>query len=75
MDSEYITWLTIELHNLQILHTYSVLKEAEEYLKFKYKKIAADAGYESEENYQFLESNGQISFIKPANYEISKTRK
>lgn len=33
------------------------------------------AGYESEENYVFLETNGQISYIKPANYEISKTRK
>ena len=30
---------------------------------------------ESEENYLFLEENNQIAFIKPANYEISKTRK
>ncbi len=43
--------------------------------QFKYKNITADAGYESEENYLFLEANNQISFIKPANYEISKTRK
>ena len=35
----------------------------------------ADAGYESEENYLFMEQNGQISFIKPSNYEISKTRR
>lgn len=39
------------------------------------KNITADAGYESEENYVFLEENGQLSYIKPANYEISKTRK
>jgi hypothetical protein len=51
------------------------LKDAEEHLKFKYKNITADAGYESEENYLFLESNGQLSYIKPANYEISKTRR
>lgn len=51
------------------------LKEAEHNLKFKYKNITADAGYESEENYLFLEANNQIAFIKPANYEISKTRK
>ena len=44
-------------------------------LKFKYKNITADAGYESEENYLFLEANGQLFYIKPANYEISKTRK
>lgn len=47
----------------------------ESYLKFKYKKIVADAGYESEENYVYLKANGQLSFIKPSNYEISKTRK
>ena len=51
------------------------LKDAEEHLKFKYKNIVADAGYESEENYAFLEENGQLSYIKTANYEISKTRK
>ena len=51
------------------------LKDAEEHLKFKYTNITADAGYESEENYLFLEGNGQLSYIKPANYEISKTRK
>ena len=39
------------------------------------KNITADAGYESEENYIFLEENNQTAFIKPANYEISKTRK
>lgn len=37
--------------------------------------IIADAGYESEENYDYLEENGQISYIKPQNYEIGKTRK
>ena len=47
----------------------------EKHLSFKYKNIIADAGYESEENYLFLEENNQLSFIKPANYEISKTRK
>ena len=44
-------------------------------VKFKYKNITADAGYESEENYLFLEENEQLAFIKPANYEISKTKK
>lgn len=47
------------------------LKDAKEYLKFKYSKIVADAGYESEENYQFLKKNGQTAFIKLANYEVS----
>ena len=33
------------------------------------------AGYESVENYLFIEENGQTAYIKPQNYEISKTRK
>jgi hypothetical protein len=40
-----------------------------------YTNIIADAGYESEENYLYLESNAQTSYIKPSNYERSKTKK
>ena len=47
----------------------------ENYLGFKYSEVVADAGYESEENYLFIEKNGQTAYIKPQNYEISKTRK
>lgn len=75
LDSEYITWLTIGPQPTDTTTLIPFLKDAENHLKFKYKNITADAGYESEENYQFLESNGQISYIKSANYEISKTRK
>ena len=39
------------------------------------RNIVADAGYESEENYRFIELNNQVAYIKPNNYEISKTRK
>ena len=75
VDSEYITWLTIGPQPTDTTTLIPLLKDAEEHLKFKYKNITADAGYESEENYLFLESNGQLSYIKPSNYEISKTRK
>jgi len=40
-----------------------------------YSNITADAGFESEENYTYLEKSGQFAFIKPTNYEKSKTRK
>lgn len=75
VDSEYITWLTIGSQPTDTTTLIPFLKDAENHLKFKYTNITADAGYESEENYLFLESNGQLSYIKPANYEISKTRK
>ncbi|MEY8463822.1 IS1182 family transposase [Streptococcus merionis] len=75
VDSEYITWLTIGSQPTDATTLIPFLKDAEEHLEFKYKNITTDAGYESEENYVFLEENGQLSYIKPANYEISKTRR
>lgn len=75
VDSEYITWLMVGPQPTDTTTLIPFLKGAEEHLKFKYKNITADAGYESEENYLFLEANGQVAYIKPANYEISKTRK
>ena len=75
VDAEYITWLTVGPEPTDTTTLIPFLKGMEENLNFKYLKIVADAGYESEENYSFIEDNNQIAFIKPANYEISKTRK
>jgi transposase len=75
VDSEYIVWLTVCDQPTDTPTLIPFIKSMEESLSFKYLKIVADAGYESEENYLFIEKNGQLSFIKPSNYEISKTRK
>lgn len=75
VDSEYITWLTIGPQPTDTTTLIPFLKEIEKYLAFKYQKVIADAGYESEENYVFLDQNQQTAFIKPLNYEISKKRK
>lgn len=75
VDSEYITWLTVGPEPADTTTLLPFLRSMEAHLKFKYWKIVADAGYESEENYLFIETNEQLAFIKPANYEISKTRK
>lgn len=75
VDAEYITWVTSGPQPTDTTTLKPFLLETEEYLDFKYLKIVADAGYESEENYTFLKENGQVSFIKPINYERSKTRK
>ena len=72
VDSEYIVWLDISQRPTDTLTLIPFLKKIEAGLGFKYTNIVADAGYESEENF---EENGQVAFIKPANYEISKTRK
>ena len=37
--------------------------------------MAADAGYESLDNYLYLDSTGQACFIKPTNYDQKKSKK
>lgn len=75
VDSEYITWLTVNPNPTDTKTLIPFLKDMEQNLGFKYTEIVADAGYESEENYLFIETNGQTAFIKPNNYEISKKRR
>lgn len=75
VDSEYIVWLTVGDQPTDTTTLIPFIRSMENFLHFKYFKIVADAGYESEENYVYVKENGQLSYIKPANYEISKTRK
>ena len=75
VDAQYITWLTVGPQPTDTTTLIPFLKEMESHLNFKYQNIVADSGYESEENYLFIENNQQTSYIKPSNYEISKTRK
>ena len=75
VDAQYITWLDVSPRPTDVTTLVPFLKDMEKHLSFKYTEICADAGYESEEAYVFLEENGQLSYIKPQNYEISKTRK
>ena len=75
VDSEYVTWLDVFPAPTDTTTLIPFLKDMEGHLPFKYKNIVADAGYESEENYIFIEDNDQTAYIKPQNYELSKTRK
>ena len=75
VDSEYVTWLDVFPAPTDTITLIQFLKDMETHLPFKYKNIVADAGYESEENYIFIESNEQTAYIKPQNYELSKTKK
>jgi len=53
-----------------------LLTRMESFTYRRYANVITDAGYESEENYTFFDNrNGQTCFIKPTNYERSKTRK
>lgn len=75
VDSEYIVWLTVGNKPTDTNTLIPFLKSMESHLSFKYKNIVADSGYESEENYLFMDRNEQLAYIKPSNYEISKKRK
>lgn len=75
VDSGYITWLSVSWHPNDTRTLKPFLQKMETELSFRYETIVADAGYESEENYSYLEDHGQRAMIKPNNYEISKTRK
>ena len=45
------------------------ITQMEKSLPFRFKRIVADAGYESEENLKSLEDRGMEAYIKPADYE------
>ena len=75
VDSGYISWLTLSPKPTDTSTLIPFLTGMETALKHRYPVVVADAGYESEENYSYLEDRGISAMIKPANYEISKTRK
>lgn len=74
-DSEFVTWATVGPQPTDTTTLIPFLQELERYTNKRYRNVVADSGYESEENYLYLETNQQSSFIKPSNYEKSKTRK
>lgn len=75
VEGEYITGLDISSERSDQLTLIPLLEKMEEHLECSYKDVTADAGYESEENYTYFENKGQDCYIKPQNYERSKTRK
>ena len=72
VDAEYIVAATTTQERSDSQTFIPLLKPLKE---LGYTKPVADAGFESEENYTWCEENGQIAFIKPANYDNAKTRK
>ena len=75
VDSGYISWLMLSPRPTDTNTLIPFLTGMEAALRHRYPVVVADAGYESEENYSFLEDHQITAMIKPANYEISKTRK
>ena len=75
IDLEYVVWATIESSPTDTPTLIPFLKDFQTHFQHKYRNVVADSGYESEENYLYLESQNYAAFIKPSNYEQSKKRK
>ena len=75
VNSEYITGIETFSDRTDLGTLVPLLEELKRQHKGKYAEVTADAGYESLENYLYLEKNGQMSFIKPSNYEVRKTKR
>ena len=74
VEAEYIVGVDISSERSDALALIPLLKRMDRNLAKRHSNVATDAGYESEENYTYLERKGQISYIKPMNYEKSKKR-
>lgn len=74
VEGEYIVGAHICAERSDELALSGLLERMDAALKKKHETIVADAGYESEENYKLLEGRKQIAYIKPQNYEKSKTK-
>jgi len=74
VNSEYIVGLDL-FPNPTDVRTLIPFLSVLESRDLKFKNIVADAGYESEENYEYLFNNNYTPYIKPQNYEKQKIRK
>ena len=75
VEGEYIVGVDISSERSDELTLLPLLDRMAKGIGKRHKNVCTDAGYESEENYKGLAERGQIGYIKPQNYEKSKTRK
>ena len=73
VDAEYIVGVDISSERSDVDAMIPLLGRMEQ-LSFSFETIVADAGYESEENYSYLDGRDIQANIKPQNYEKSKGR-
>ena len=75
VNSEYITGLDVFSDRTDVKTLRPMLNKLARWHRARYEEVVADAGYESLENYLYLEQNGQTCFIKPTNYDRKKSKK
>ena len=75
VNSEYITGIEAFSDRADNKTLKPFLRRLERFHQIRYEEVTADAGYESLDNYLYLESTGQTCFVKPANYDQKKSRR
>ena len=75
VEGEYITGVSVSSERSDELCLIPLLETMHRHTHTHYKDVTADAGYESEENYSFFETILTECYIKPQDYERSKTKK
>ena len=74
VESEYIVGVGIFPNPTDTLTLLPFLKHMDSRLNLKPEHVVADAGYDSEENLDWLQEHEYKSVIKPAQYEMSKKK-
>lgn len=74
VEGEYVTGVGVFQDRSDTATLIPFLKDMESSLKTSYQNVIADSGYESEENYLYLEEKEQTYYIKPQTYEIWKKK-
>ena len=74
VEGEYITGVSVSSERSDQLTLIPFMENLRSH-GIEYMDVTADAGYESEENYSYFESIPAECYIKPQNYERSKTKK
>ena len=75
VNSQFIAGLGVFPDRTDYATLPPMLEMLKERLGFCFRKVVADSGYESLENYRYLDQHKQEAYIKPNNYESSRTRK
>jgi transposase len=74
IEGEYIVGVDISSERSDQLTLIPLLERMAQNIG-RHEDVTCDAGYESEENYTYFDGKNQTCYIKPQNYERSKTRK
>lgn len=75
VESEYIVGAMVSSERSDMGTLIPFMEKLEQNYTRRFRNLVADAGYESEENYAYLEKRDIVAYIKPSNHEYSKTRK